>query len=153
MNGEELHKSILEKRDLLSEIYSTRKVLLELEEKCNRAIDSYKTMKSLLNIREDNIKKKEEEINSIIEKKLAKLIDKEKEINEVLILREKNIVSQEKALRKIYEEKSKGFPWLAEAIADYYRYVDFEIADYIENKSHPAYKKAENVREIGRAHV
>lgn len=56
------------------------------------------------------------------------------------------IENREKSLQKIIAEKSNGFPWLAEAIGEFYKYQDFEIARYLEIKKHPAYKKAEAVR-------
>ncbi|CAN5661725.1 hypothetical protein BH10BAC5_BH10BAC5_25280 [soil metagenome] len=62
----------------------------------------------------------------------------------------KIIESREKVLSIIVSEKSKGFPWLADAIAEFYKYQDFEIAKYLEKKKHPAVKKADAVREISR---
>ena len=50
----------------------------------------------------------------------------------------------------IASEKSKGFPWLAEAYADYFYLKELEEAKYLEYKSHPAPKSAEKVREIAR---
>ena len=75
-----------------------------------------------------------------------KIIDLNKE-NRVLL----DVISErERALQQIISEKSKGFPWLAEAIGEFYKYQDFEIAQYLESKSHPAQKAADNVREIAR---
>lgn len=40
-----------------------------------------------------------------------------------------NIIdAREKVLQNIISEKSKGFPWLADAISEFYKYQDFEIA-------------------------
>lgn len=58
------------------------------------------------------------------------------------------IEKREKALQQIINEKSIGFPWLAEAIAEFHRYQDIEIAKYLEEKKHPAYKKADLVRDL-----
>lgn len=58
------------------------------------------------------------------------------------------IEAREIALKLIIKEKSVGFPWLADAIAEFYKFQDFEIADYLETKKHPAYKKADAVREV-----
>jgi regulator of replication initiation timing len=52
------------------------------------------------------------------------------------------------ALNKLYDQKTKGFPWLAKAYADYQYLKDLKKADYIENKKHPAIKGAEQVRII-----
>jgi hypothetical protein len=48
------------------------------------------------------------------------------------------------------EEKSRGFPWLAQAYADYFQLQQAKEADYMESKSHPARVSAERVREIAR---
>lgn len=58
------------------------------------------------------------------------------------------IEAREKALQKIISEKSQGFPWLADAIAEFYKYQDFEIVSYLTSKKHPAYKKAEDVHKV-----
>jgi hypothetical protein len=83
-----------------------------------------------------NVKKLEE-----LEKNVIALNEENKELLNI-------IESREKALQKIIAEKSNGFPWLAEAIGEFYKYQDFEIARYLEIKKHPAYKKAEAVREV-----
>ncbi len=83
-----------------------------------------------------NVKKLEE-----LEKKVLLL---NQENNQLITI----IDTREKALEKIIGEKSKAFPWLAEAIAEFYKYQDFEIATYLETKKHPAYKKADAVREV-----
>jgi len=41
-----------------------------------------------------------------------------------------------------------GFPWLAEAYADYFALRDGKLVDYLVHKRHPAYTAAEAVREI-----
>ena len=41
-----------------------------------------------------------------------------------------------------------GFPWLADAYADYFLLQDMKRQKYLENKIHPAGKTAEIVREI-----
>jgi hypothetical protein len=109
----------------------------------------------------DNIKKLEELelknkelisnanlILSIAEEKEKKLIEKELELRSEINLKEQNLKSKERGLERIFQEKSMAFPWLSEAIAEYYRYIDFELAEYLDTKSHPAYKKAELIREI-----
>lgn len=83
-----------------------------------------------------NVKKLEE-----LEKSVVSLNEENKELLNI-------IEDRERVLQKIINEKSKGFPWLAEAIGEFYKYQDFEIAQYLKVKKHPAYKKAEAVREI-----
>ncbi|KPQ43989.1 MAG: Restriction endonuclease [Candidatus Methanoperedens nitroreducens] len=49
---------------------------------------------------------------------------------------------------RIIDEKTIGFPWLADAIAQYYEMRDLKMADYLELKSHPATSSAIRVRKI-----
>lgn len=51
-------------------------------------------------------------------------------------------------VEKIAKQKSMGFPWLAEAYADYFALKDGKLEKYLKNKKHPAYTAAENVRRI-----
>lgn len=66
---------------------------------------------------------------------------------------EKEKFAKEKAdtyehIEKITRQRSMGFPWLAEAYADYFALRDGKLADYLMHKRHPAYTAAEAVREI-----
>jgi len=88
------------------------------------------------------------EILRIVEEKEIQLQEKESQIRNEIARKESLLLDKEKALKKIFEEKSIGFPWLAGAIADYYRYIDFEVANYLDDKSHPAHKRAEDVRVV-----
>jgi len=57
-------------------------------------------------------------------------------------------------LERLLKEKTQGFPWLAQAYADYIHLEDLKEADYLQRKSHPAPVAAERVREIaGRRRV
>ncbi|KKW06722.1 MAG: hypothetical protein UY78_C0050G0005 [Parcubacteria group bacterium GW2011_GWA1_53_13] len=51
-------------------------------------------------------------------------------------------------IEKITSQRSMGFPWLAEAYADYFALRDGKLVDYLVHKRHPAYTAAEAVREI-----
>jgi hypothetical protein len=51
-------------------------------------------------------------------------------------------------IQRIAKEKTIGFPWLAQAYADYFHLQDSELADYLRDKSPPAVKSSEHVREI-----
>lgn len=61
---------------------------------------------------------------------------------------EEKVQADIKAIDTLAKEKSEGFPWLAEAYADYFHLQDLKEANYLEHKSHPAKKTAEKVREI-----
>jgi len=52
------------------------------------------------------------------------------------------------AIENSFREKSKGFPWLAKAFSDYLALRDQQIADYLEQKKHPAFQAAEAVRTL-----
>ena len=53
-------------------------------------------------------------------------------------------------LTKIIDQRKSQFPWLASAIADFYALISERDAKYLENKSHPATRSAEVVREYGK---
>jgi hypothetical protein len=117
--------------DRNKKLASSIKRLIELEIKCSELTANYK------------------EILRAIEEKEIQLNEKEIQLKNEITRQESLLVDKEKALKKIFMEKSQGFPWLSEAIAEYYKFIDFEVAEYLENKSHPAYKRAEAVRAIG----
>lgn len=99
------------------------------------------------------LKQLENNVNSLNNenKEILASIEKKQTELEATISEKLNLLNErEKALGKIVSEKSKGFPWLAEAIAEFYKYQDFEIAQYLENKKHPALKKAKDVRELAK---
>ncbi len=60
----------------------------------------------------------------------------------------KKVESDIKAINVLAEEKSKGFPWLAEAYADYFHLQDLLTASELVNKPHSAPKAAEKIKEI-----
>lgn len=51
-------------------------------------------------------------------------------------------------INKIARQKSMGFPWLADAFAEYFSLKDLQKEVYLVNKKHPALSAAELVREI-----
>ena len=62
-----------------------------------------------------------------------------------------NEVQKDKeAIQKIADQKSIGFPWLANAYAEYFSFKDLQREKYLKNKKHPAHKAAETVREISK---
>ncbi|MBC8555998.1 restriction endonuclease [Desulfobacula sp.] len=76
-------------------------------------------------------------------------VEKDKaELSSRIIKWEKKVENDKKEIIKISKQKSMGFPWLAEAYADYFALKDDEIEKYLKNKKHPAYTAAENVKII-----
>ncbi len=76
-----------------------------------------------------------------LEKNVTRLNEENHELLKV-------VKEREKALNQIITEKSIGFPWLVNAIGEFYKYQDFEIARYLETKKHPAQRKADLVRDL-----
>ncbi len=60
----------------------------------------------------------------------------------------KKVKKDKLAIETLAKEKSVGFPWLAQAYAEYFHLQDLETANYLEYKSHPARKSAEVIREV-----
>jgi len=76
------------------------------------------------------------------------------DVAEAQFQREKGEWAQKKkqdqeAIHTLAGEKSQGFPWLAEAYADYFYLDELRTATHLETKPHPAMKSAEHVRESG----
>lgn len=82
----------------------------------------------------EELNKNYDNILSAINNKEVRLREIEEQLKNEFANREQYLRNKEKALRKIYEEKSNGFPWLADAIAEYYKYIDFELANYLGKK-------------------
>jgi hypothetical protein len=89
------------------------------------------------------------------EKRRAKLYDeKSAELNSLQEFRKDldahrdRLERWQKELAVVVEEKSHGFPWLAQAFADYFQLESLKEADGLRYKKHPARKAAEKVREI-----
>jgi DUF2075 family protein len=61
---------------------------------------------------------------------------------------EATVAADKAAMETLAREKSKGFPWLAKAYADYFHLLDLRKARFLETKSHPALKAGQRVREI-----
>jgi hypothetical protein len=58
------------------------------------------------------------------------------------------IKSVEEAIDRVIKEKTQGFPWLADAISQYFEFRDLKIAEFLENKLRPAVSSAERVKEL-----
>jgi len=105
------------------ETISNSKKYLELKPKLDNLENSIKE-------HESKVEKDKDELNRRIKKWDEKVVNDKQEIN------------------KIAKQKSMGFPWLAEAYADYFALKDEKIEKYLKYKKHPAYTAAENVKII-----
>lgn len=89
------------------------------------------------------------QINDLEKNKInfeTKLKDFETEKQKWNIERQKQI----NEIEELTKEKSSGFPWLAEAYAEYFYLKNLQISKDLQYKSHPAQKSAEKVQEIAR---
>lgn len=73
-----------------------------------------------------------------------------KTLKQELVELENHLSNDREAIAQLANEKTQGFPWLAQAYSDYLYYQDLKKADYIEYKSHPAPKAAEQLREVAK---
>lgn len=119
-------------------------------------LDSLEQSKSA---HELNITKRKEEI-ILKEKHLLEEYELKVRNHEILVEKDREewklrarkwnekMLKDREEIKKLAKQKSMGFPWLAEAYADYFALKDGNLAEYLENKSHPAYTAAENVKII-----
>lgn len=68
---------------------------------------------------------------------------------EKLINMAKSQVAEDEVIQ-LAREKTQGFPWLAQAYADYFGIRDSKMASYLEDRPHPAPKAAEEHRQIAK---
>lgn len=91
------------------------------------------------------------ESNKSLIDRLNKIDNIEKNLTILLEENNKKLVelkNLESSINQIIAERSLGFPWVAEAISDYISLCEKKIADYLEQKSKPAYSTAEKLKEI-----
>lgn len=85
--------------------------------------------------------------------KLSKVDNIYEELRSLLDKTNKNlkeIKELEHGVNELIKEKTIGFPWLADAIAQYYEFRDLKISDFLEHKLRPAISSADRVREIAK---
>lgn len=78
----------------------------------------------------------------------TELESKESEFKNRQVEWEKKVHSDIETINTLAKEKSQGFPWLAQAYSDFFHLQDLKRTEYLEHKSHPARKAAEDMREI-----
>ncbi|MDD5644273.1 MAG: restriction endonuclease [bacterium] len=85
--------------------------------------------------------------NSIREHETQVKKDKEELVLKIKLWNEQ-VQKDKDEIQKIANQKSMGFPWLAEAYAEYFSLKDLKREEYLKYKKHPAYTTAETVKEI-----
>lgn len=110
-------------------------------------LDNLKYNKHQLSLREAEFNSNQFEWKKRIEKQQItwkEKIEKEKFEWEEKVKADKNYIEI------VAKEKSKGFPWLSDAYAEYFYLQALKEADYLDNKKHHAPVSADKVREIAR---
>lgn len=102
-----------------------------------REASKYRELKPQL----DSLERKEREFQESAEKIKQELKSKEESLEVAKIKARED-------LEKIAKQKSMGFPWLAEAYADYFALRDKKIADLLKSKKHPALTASQAVSAI-----
>ena len=129
------------------ETISNSKKYLELKPELDNLENSIEEHKLKVEKDKEEWKLKIEQLNQEIQR--------EQDKNEEYLRSKTEQLNQEtqkdkEEIEKISKQKSMGFPWLAEAYADYFALKDGELEKYLKYKKHPAYTAAENVKIIKR---
>ena len=134
----------------LSDLQQQAKKYTELKPKLDKLND--------LDVREARLKQEietnEARIKREIEKREAKLKQeietKEAKFKSEVERKEFELRKHENELEILIKEKTRGFPWLASAYNECIKLFDLEKSYYLKNKSHPALKAAEELRQIAK---
>lgn len=134
------------------EVLGNSKKYLELKPKLDNLNRLAKDQEVKIEREESEVQSRKREIENervLTLKKMEQAVYEIQKTAEAEVLKEKKQLEIEKEnIEKIAKQKSMGFPWLAEAYADYFSLEDLRRAEFLENKKHPAYTTAELVREI-----
>ncbi len=94
------------------------------------------------------LKPKLDNLENSIKEHESKVEKDNDELNRRIKKWDEKVVNDKQEINKIAKQKSMGFPWLAEAYADYFALKDGKIERYLKYKKHPAHTAAENVKII-----
>lgn len=94
------------------------------------------------------LKPKSDNLENSIKEHESKVQKDKNEIDQRIKKWDEKVANDKQEINKIAKQKSMGFPWLAEAYADYFALKDGKIEKYLKYKKHPAYTAAENVKII-----
>jgi len=108
----------------------------------------YLELKPRLDNLENSIKEHESKVKKDREEHEFKVEKDRKEWEKRVEKWNEKTKKDKQEIHKIAKQKSMGFPWLAEAYADYFALKDGEIEKHLKYKKHPAYTAAENVKII-----
>ena len=71
-------------------------------------------------------------------------------IRNVLIKKDAEINEKANDFEKIFQEKTRGFPWLADKLAEFYIAKDLALSEALATKRNPAIKAAAEVKRLAR---
>ena len=129
-------------------------------------VEHFKELNAELNRKLEKVLQKEKEIFTKLEKEKGKQeieiylklekIKQERAQQEIEIHEKLEKIENERTELKVYEnaiermlkEKSIGFPWFAETVAEYISLQDGKLVDFLTTKKYPSIKGAEVVRTI-----
>ncbi|TKJ43859.1 hypothetical protein CEE36_01715 [candidate division TA06 bacterium B3_TA06] len=94
------------------------------------------------------MEQREEEIKQMMEEEKKEISERRSRMKVTIEQKEAEINRKQEEVQRIIEESKRGMPWLGEVFADYFYLQDLRRADYLENKSHPAPRAAEEIRDI-----
>jgi hypothetical protein len=92
--------------------------------------------------------KTEKKYQRQIQEQGQRIHDAKAECNSIRKACDETIQRKTEEVSAILDETSQGFPWLSRAIANYEVLQDYQRAEYLEAKKHPALKAAEHIREV-----
>ncbi len=98
----------------------------------------------------DNLDSRLNDLLSEVNNKLAELKKLQIEIDKNNSETKEQIKKEKNDIQKIISEKTIGFPWLADAISQYYESRDLKIAEFMENKLRPGLSSADRIRELSK---
>jgi len=111
-------------------------------QKCNK----YDALKPRL----DNLDRAERDFSTKTAQTEQKHASWLKQAEQKLAEREKQLNDREQGVLILSKQKAVGFPWLADAYADFFQLEEMKLARILETKRHPAFVAAEKVRESAR---
>lgn len=109
------------------------------EDKFQKYINDIASKEHNLYSREQALKNQKDDLMLEIELQKSVLNDKEKQFERT-----------KKEFKTLVDDTSQSSPWLSNRIADYFQIQDLAKSDYLKNKSHPAYKASDFIKEVSK---
>lgn len=114
----------------------------------NRCREDLRTAQAELSVLKRKMEEAEYESKRRIEQQGKQIFEAKAECDRVRRDCEETVRKKKLEACLLLKEASIGFPWLARAIAKYETLQDFQRAEHLETKPHPAHTAAEHVHEV-----